>query len=281
MLFYRFDNIKLHELNEIFKSNLSTDPRDYISHQQYRHLDFKTWFNEALKDHPHDAVLFNMDRQYQKSTLYKEEWKMIPKLLSRTGDVLIIGKDEYVYLKNKEVKRYKQRPDGLVKIILEIHTSMRNKYSVTGQACFDYLVNTYQQTEAEADNTIKQFLKHIKEPAFKNRIDIFYQGIEVDDGAIKDSIYKYSNDDAYLFKLLWLLFFMKNPDPIYLKHITIITDETTEEQVNPYENAENLINAIKKLTNIQIDLESITQTNEPAYTYMDEEYLDYQIKHQD
>lgn len=275
MLFYRFTYEKVAEINEIFKSTLSIDSRDYIKQSEYKHLDFKTWFNDAMQDFPNKPILFNMDR-LGKSKLYKEEWKMIPKLIKRNTDVLIIGADEYVLFKDKKPVKYKQNPNNsLVRIILEIYTSMNNQYSITGQACFDYLKNTYEYTDEQAHFTIKKYLTSLKDPAFKNRIDIFYSGVDTNDNAIKDSIYKYSTSDAYLFKLLWLLFFMKNPDPVYLKHTNTITTDHENEQDNPFETAENLINAIQKLTNIKIDINDITSTTEPSYTYMDEETIDY------
>jgi len=276
IIFNNFTRTKITELNKELKLRLSYHYDDYITSSLYSHQldDWRDWFKQSLKDYPNSAVVFNIEKN-DKSTMYKNEWKLIPMLANRYSDVIITGKDEYVYFRKGQVLKSKYNQNGLVRIILEIHTGVKQKYSVTELALLNYLKDTYEYPEKQAIQTIESFKDTIQNNAtFKNRLDIVFTGFNVNDDAIKDSIYRYSDQERYLFKLLWLLFFIKNPDPIYLNKVNINSQDESE-QVNLLESTENLINAIERIAKIKINIDDLIISTEPDYETMSEEYLDY------
>lgn len=276
IIFNGFKGFKVTELNNELKLRLSYHYSDYVTSQFYNHQleDWRDWFKQALSDYPNSPVVFNIER-HDKSTMYKNEWKLIPRLINRHSDVIITGKDEYVYFRKGQVLKSKYKANGLIRIILEIHTGVKQKFTVTELSLINYLKDAYEYTEKQAIQTIDSFKQTIEtNPTFKNRLDIVYTGFNVNDDAIKESIYKYSEQERYMFKLLWLLFFIKNPDPIYLNKVNIYSNDESE-QVNLLESTENLINAIQKIAKINIDINNLIINTEPDYEAMSEDYLEY------
>ena len=277
ILINRYQYQSLSYLNKELKATLPTAAKHYITKKYYEQEDFKTWFKLALKQHPSTATIFNFDRNNQ-STLYKNEWKLMPMLLTRKTDTLLVGHEEYLFIRNQKVHSYKAHPDGLVKIILEIKTGLERPNSIVFEQTKDYLVSRYKYSNTQAESTLKQYLKTIKtNPDFKNRINLVFTHTGNADDAIKDSIYKYHEDDAYIYKFLWILYFTQDPDPTYLPTYSIYEDDY-KPQADPEFQAKTITEAIKRITNIELDYKLLINYNVKE-VYYDSNNIDYAHLH--
>lgn len=261
--------------------------------QKFLHI-FNMYPNEALQerldmildDFPNMPTILlhckrdNIYGEYDQQ-MFPSDWKRIPRLLKEDRyTIWFMSPEDYIYV-GPGMEIIKRRGNyGVANIIWKIIQNMKhpNSQSVMDIQLMQWFMQKGMSQHGAANKissiqesmfprlkeseSLAQYQVRIKQAEqFKGRINIIYNGLDIDNLGVIQDIHGYTERDIMKMKYLYVLYFQQNPTLLMIKEFrgvgTSNTFEQSYKQHNPRQNAEDFVEACRSFIGVKINIDKI------------------------
>lgn len=247
--------------------NIETDEKN-MKHlwNSFRDFPVKDRMRKLLKKFPNMPTLLIFSKEIEEETINGPRWFIEPLVYKndysiifearRTNRELIVffDEDDYIYYRDNK--------------IVEIKKGDNVSYVISTRSRMNPIAKEFEKHFGKL-NYYKNLFENNQ--AFVERIDYLFSNLDTDINIIYD-IMKPTKFDIFTFKLLNVLNFLKDPNPMFLRKFKGNPNERVK-GIDPKFEVNTLLSYLKEFTEVKISLEDIYEEIEESF--FDDKYIDY------